>query len=87
MRRVARLRWCGEFVGDVHQVLTERAHDLMVSIASHQDLIVGRRADDEVRQLKALLFQTQADASASLRISPRMAAASCLGIPRSKPTQ
>jgi hypothetical protein len=59
----------------------------MVSIASHQDLIVGRRADDEVRQLKALLFQTQADASASLRISPRMAAASSLGMPRSKPIQ
>jgi hypothetical protein len=61
VRRVARLRRRREFVGDVHQVLTERGHDLMVSIASHYNLIVGRRADDEVRQLKALLFQTQAD--------------------------
>ena len=34
MRRVARLRWCGEFISDVLQVFTERAHDLMVAIAS-----------------------------------------------------
>ena len=51
----------GEFVGDVLQVFTERPHDLSVAIASHHDLIVGRRADDQVRQLKALLLQTQAD--------------------------
>jgi len=28
VRRVARLRRCGEFVRDVFQVFTERAHDL-----------------------------------------------------------
>ena len=61
MRRVAGLRWRGEFVGHVLQVFTERAHDLMVAIASHHDLIVGRRADDQVQQLKALLLQALAD--------------------------
>jgi hypothetical protein len=33
----------------------------MVAIASHHYLIVGRRADNQVRQLEALLLQTQAD--------------------------
>jgi hypothetical protein len=33
----------------------------MVAIASHHYLIVGSRADDQVRQLKALILQTQAD--------------------------
>jgi len=68
--RVARLRWCGEFISDVHKVFTERPHDLGVAIASHYDLIVGRMS-----------------ASASLRISPRMAATFCTGMPRSKPIQ
>ena len=61
MRRVARLRGCLQLVGNVLQVFTERAHDLMVAIASHHDLVVGSRADDQVRKLKALLLQTQAD--------------------------
>ncbi len=61
MRRVARLRWCRELVGDVLQVFTERTHHLSVAIAAHDDLIVGRRTDDQVRQLKALLLQTKAD--------------------------
>ena len=58
MRRVVRV---GEFVGDVLQVFSERARDLRVAIGSQHDLIVGRRADDQVRQLKALLLQAQAD--------------------------
>ena len=33
----------------------------MVAIASHHDLVVGSRADDQVRKLEALLLQTQAD--------------------------
>jgi hypothetical protein len=33
----------------------------MVAIASHHDLIVGRRADDEVRQINAFLLQALAD--------------------------
>jgi hypothetical protein len=61
VRRVARLRWRGKLVGYVLQVLTKGAHDIGVAIASHHDLIVGRHPYDQVRQLKALLLQTQPD--------------------------
>ena len=82
--RVAGLRWCFHVVGDVLQVLTERAHDLMVAVASHHDLVVGSRATTRCGSSKPCsLSRTRMSASASLRISPRMAAASCLGIPRS----
>ena len=58
-----------------------------VAIGSQHDLIVGRRADDQVRQLEALLLQAQGWASASLRISSRMAAPSCMGISKFKPIE
>jgi hypothetical protein len=61
MRRITRLRRRFKLVRNVLQVLAKRAHDLMVAIASHHYLIVGSRADDQVRQLKALILQTQAD--------------------------
>jgi hypothetical protein len=61
MRRITRLRRRSKLVRNVLQVLAKRAHDLTVAIASHHYLIVGSRADDQVRQLKALILQTQAD--------------------------
>ena len=47
MRRIARLRWCGEFVGDVLQVLTERAH-LVVGATPDNQIVVRSNGDHEV---------------------------------------
>lgn len=53
VRRVRRRHSSGRF--------TERADDLGIAIASQNDLIVGRGANNQVRQLKTLLPQAQAD--------------------------
>jgi hypothetical protein len=61
VRRVAGLRWCFQLVSDVLQVFTERAYNVRANVGAQDDLALRRDSADQVRQLKASVFQALAD--------------------------
>jgi len=52
MGRVARLWLCIQLVGDVLQVLTERAQDIGTDVAPQDDPAVRRDGNDKVGNLR-----------------------------------
>jgi hypothetical protein len=61
VRRVARLRRCGDVVGDVLQMLAERPQHIRADVAAQDDLAVRRHGDEQMRHPEAALLQPTTD--------------------------